>query len=282
MALTKNNPAAKFENPDDDNGEAGDQTQALSADERVAAQAAKNAARSAAAPAAAAPAAAAPAAASVSQSREVAAAPAANLAVSVMQHNPLAACKNALHVDYDTLTQIMVTNGNVALKETKELLGDHVGLEVISFQDQWVCSPGGDSKDEESKEFLKFSDDGVYVRGTDQLLTEAVKLARDAGYDKADVKKRMTLVGALIYPGRDKKGNVVDELQDELVQIDLAPRSKSNFEAYQVNAAFKVSRNLLDPQAALRVCMYAKVQSKGDNNWTDADFRPLVEADYLK
>ena len=282
MALTKPNAAPKFEAGDEgeETGAAGENTGTLTADERVAAQLAKNAAKEGAA--AAAPAATtAPAeeAAPASTQTAVAAVKPNAVAVNIMSHDPTASCENALRVDYNTLTQIMVTNGNVALKEGKELMGDHVGLEIISFQDQWVCSPGGDTQDDESLEFLKFSDDGKYVRGTDELLTDAVKKAQAAGYDKAKIAERMILVGALVYPGKDKKGNLLEELQDELVQIDLAPRSKGNFKAYRANVAFKVSRGLVDPAAALRVCMSAKVMSKGTMNWTDADFKLLTAED---
>ncbi len=286
MALTTNKATPKFENTGDegdgntvDNGaEAGAaETRTMSADERVAAQAAKNASRQSAAPEVKAedP---APAAAP-SASREVAAAKSNAVAKSIMSHDPTAALENALTVQYDTLTQIMVTNGNVVLREGKELMGDHVGLELISFQNHWVCSPGGKSNDDESKEFLKFSDDGKTVRDTGESLTEAVQRAKDAGYPEARIVERMILVGALVYPGKDKKGQRLDELQDELVQIDLAPRSMNNFKAFRANAAFKVSRGLLAPEAALRVCLYCKVMSKGDNNWTDADFKILTDAD---
>ena len=279
MALTKNtgttSAASRFETPDDDNTvDTGTETGTMSADERVAAALAAKGTKPAPAPAEE----AAPAA-TESASRAVAAPAATAVATTIMSKDPLAACEDALRVNYNDLTQIMVTNGNVALKEGKELLGDHVGLEIISFQNQWVCSPGGDTQDDESKEYLKFSDDGVYVKGTDQLLTDAVKLAVAAGYEKAKIAERLILVGALVYPGKDKKGNVIDELQDELVQIDLAPRSKAAFKAYRINAAFKVSKGLLDPQAALRVCMSAKVMSKGTMNWTDAEFKVLTDAD---
>lgn len=291
MPLVKNNNAAagnsKFEETGDtviDNdtgavvGEGAAEAGKLSADERVAAQLARNAEKAKEQVKEPEPAAASTAAPASTSTAVAPKAPSA-VANKIMDHDPFKACENALRVDYNTLTQIMVTNGNVALKEGKELMGDHVGLEILSFQAQWVMSPGGDSNDEEALEYLKYSDDGIHVRGSDQTLTEAKALAIAAGYDKASINERMILVGALVYPGKDKKGNLIEELQDELVQIDLAPRSKNNFTAYRANAAFKVSRGLLQPDAALRVCMTAAVKSKGNFNWTDAEFKALTDAD---
>lgn len=282
MALTKPQ-ANKFETPEDgdviENGSDTVETKTLTADERVAAAiAAKGAAAASAAKTVEEKVEAAPAA---SASREVAAAKPNAVATTVMSQDPLKDCENALRVNYNDLTQIMVTNGNVVLKEGKELLGDYVGLEIISFQDQTVCSPGGESGDEEAKEFLKFSDDGVTVRDTGELLTDALQAALTAGYEKARIVKRLILVGALVFPGKDKKGNVHEELRNELVQIDLAPRSLAAFKAYRINAAFKVSKGLLDPQSALRVRLGAKVMSKGSNNWTDAEFSVLQDADVV-
>jgi hypothetical protein len=257
MALI-NKDAPKFEATGDDTVDAVETAGAATA----------TASATASAPAAAAP---APAA---STSTAVAPATTSAVATSIMASDPTASLEDALRVDYDSLTAIMVTNGNVVPKASPtSLMGDHVGLELISFQNHWVCSPGGESKDEESKEFLKFSDDGKYVRGTNDLLTDAVAAAIAAGYPKAAIKERLILVGAMFYAGKDKKGQPNEELLGELVQIDLAPRSMGKFKAYRANAAYKVSKGQVQPEAARRVRLSAVPQSKGSNNWTDAEFR---------
>lgn len=278
MALTKPQ-TNKFETPEDgdviENGDAGTQagaeTKTLTADERVAAATAKKAAEQAAA-----------AAAAPSTSREVAAP--ANTAVStatanILTADPFKALENALKVDYNTLTQLQVNQGNVLLKESKETLGDYVVLEILSFQAQWVCSPGGDQNDDESKEFLKYSDDGIHVKGSDELLTDALAAAKSAGYNDARIAERQILVGALVFPGKNKKGEVHENLRDELIQIDLAPQSKNNFQAFRINAAFKASRNRITAEQARTVKMSTNVVTKGKNTWTNAEFSVATEED---
>jgi len=61
-------------------------------------------------------------------------------AVRTME-NPLGVLKNALTVDYNTLEQVIATNGNFMLRENDKVLGDQVDFEVLSFQDSWVVSP---------------------------------------------------------------------------------------------------------------------------------------------
>jgi hypothetical protein len=183
-----------------------------------------------------------------------------------MAADPFKALDNALKVDYNTLPRIMVTNGNVQNKENKKLMGDTVGFEIISIQKHWVLSPGGETKDEESLEFVRYSDDGKVSRDGEDM-ADCLEAAKEAGYAKAAIKERCILVGCLFDSGKLK------EMANELVQIDLAPNSKKNFEQYRITTAFKVGKGLMDPELANRVQIEAVVQSKNGNDWTEASFR---------
>lgn len=237
-------------------------TKALSADERVAAALAAKADK--AKPAEVEKVAAGPA---LSKSTEVAAPTSSSLAVRMAQVDPFTKMENAIKVDYNTLTRIMVTNGNIQNKDTKQLMGPEATIELISIQKHWVMSPGGDQKDEESLEYLKFSDDGITVRGTGQLMTEAQQIAVDASYEKARIVERLILVGMMIDAGK-----LASTMNGELVQMDLAPRSKDNFNRHRVSTAFRIGRELQEPKGAEVVKITCDVQSKGSNNWTDAVF----------
>jgi hypothetical protein len=270
MALVKNQEAASgksFEMEDSDVGgdTATETTHTMTADEKVAAQVAKNASR-AAGSAGTATGTPADAAQQTSTSTAVAASKPNDLVISMTKANPFTPLENAIHVDYNTLTRIMVTNGNVQNKETKALYGDSVELQLISFQKHHVVAPGGDSKDEESLNYLKFSDDGKTERETGRPLQEFVDAAIAAGYDQARIQERVILVGELV------KAAKACDIIGELVQIDLAPRSVRNFNTYQVNSAFKVAKGLLTAEQARRVKIVCDVQTKGSNNWTDAKF----------
>lgn len=196
-----------------------------------------------------------------------AAAASSSLAVKMSLADPFKALENAIHVDYNTLDRIMVTNGNVQNKETKGLMGDSCVLELISIQKHWVMSPGGLKEDEESLEFLKYSDDGKTVRDSGEPLVQYRDAAVAAGYKDARIVERLILVGMLVDAGK-----LQSTMEGALVQLDLAPRSKANFEKHRIGAAFRIGRGLQPREGAERVRITCDVQSKGTNNWTDALF----------
>ncbi len=277
MALNKNKPSFESDESELANGDTttierdnSTDTKVLSADEKVAAAIAAKAGK---------PAAVKEAvkedpkveqtetAATQSTSTAVAAPKPNSLAVTMAQVDPFTKMENAIKVDYNTLTNIMVTNGNVQNKDTKQLMGDSCVLELISIQKHWVMSPGGESKDKESLEFLKFSDDGVTVRGTGQLMTEAQELAVAAGYKKARINERRILVGMMVDAGK-----LSATMNGELVQMDLAPRSMANFHRHRVSTTFRIGKGLQTAEGAEVVKIGCDVKSENGNNWTDAIF----------
>lgn len=268
MALTKKAPQFENDESELDNSadtsaaDTGAETKALSADERVAAAAAAKAGKAKTEAAKEEPAAATP-----SASREVAAPAAGSLAVRMSAADPFKKLENAIHVDYNTLDRIMVNNGNVINKETKGLMGDTAVLELISIQKHWVMSPGGKSDDEESLAFLKYSDDGVTVRDTGEPLAKYRDLAIEAGYEQARIVERLILVGEMVDAGKQAA-----TMNGSLVQLDLAPRSKANFEKHRISTAYRVGKGLLAAEGAERVKITCDVQNKGPNTWTDALF----------
>lgn len=274
MALTKAKPQfesdeseldAGTETSTDTGADGGAETKTLSADERVAAAAAAKAGK--AKPEQKPEAAKEEPAAQPSASREVAAPAAGSLAVRMSAADPFKKLENAIHVDYNTLDRIMVNNGNVINKETKGLMGDTCVLELISIQKHWVMSPGGKSDDEESLAFLKYSDDGVTVRDSGEPLTKYRDLAVEAGYDQARIVERLILVGEVVDDGK-----LAGKMNGSLVQLDLAPRSKANFEKHRISTAYRVGKGLLPAEGAERVKITCDIQTKGPNTWTDALF----------
>ena len=261
MALTKN-PAPQFEAPEDTGNES-------AADARVRAALASKVNEAEPEPAAEE---AAPAAkAEPSKSTEVAtkAANAVVSASSIMKANPFEAIKNALHVNFDELQHIKVVSGNVQYRKGNRIMGESIVLELISFQDQFVMSPSAKKDDKEAINYLKFSDDGVHVKGTNELLTDWRERAIEAGYTDSKIVPRVILVGAVVDGGK------CPDLVNELVQLDLAPRSVSNFKTYQVNTAFRLGRGLIPSDVnPLLIRIKAVPQTKNGNDWTDAEFEP--------
>lgn len=258
MALKQNAETSgkNFEAPDDENGGEGVAAtgRAPTADERIAAQLAKEKA-SAPAPEQAA-----------AQTTAVAEKATGGAVVnSIAKANPYLALKNAIRVDYNTLPALMATNGNIQHKKTKKLMGDTIGLELISIQDHWVMSPGGESNDEESLKYLKYSDDGITTRDGESM-AEAVKAAKNAGYDKAAIKKRLILVGAIFDGGK------LPELVGEVVQVDCAPNTANNFNQHQISTAYKIGKNLVAADRALMLKLTADVKDERKMQWTEIVF----------
>ena len=262
MALNKNSAKPSFE---DDNSELGAEADAAAqkatptADERVAAALAAKAVKAVVVE---------EVAVEVKTKTVAVVAPAeGSLAVKMSQADPFKKLENSIRVDYNTLDRIQVTNGNIVNKETNGAMGETCTMELISIQKLWVMSPGGDTKDEESLEFLKYSDDGKVVQGTGEPLIDYLEAAKAAGYDKARIVERLILVGMLIDAGK-----LSATMNGTLVQLDCAPRSKSNFEKHRIGTAFGIGKGLQQAEGAEIVKITAELQAKGSNKWTDAVF----------
>lgn len=260
MALTKNTAAQSpaFEAPDDDAVDQGAASKP-SAQERLAAAAAAHAASKPS-----------------EESKSTAVAAPANTQVAKTRPmvNPLETLKDAFPVQWDTLRNMVVTNGNVMDKQTAKVLGDSIGLEILSFQDQWVVSPGVDG--DEAKEHVRYSDDGKTTTQGEDVDTY-LKQLKESGFPEAKKSERLILVGALIDIGVKGKKDLPD-LQDTLVQINMPPTSKATFKRYQLDQAFKIAKGFLEPEGAQRVRIDCNVQSKGQMSWTVADFSRYVAA----
>lgn len=257
MALNKNTPAPDYENGDEGSAE----TVALSPGERLkAAAAARAAEKEVAEPA--------PKSASESASRAVAPAAGTQVAKPTAMVNPLAPLKDAFFCEFDTLRSLKITNGNMVDNQTNKPLGDTVGLELLSYQDQWVVSPGVDG--DEGKEHVRYSHDGVTTSKGDDVKTYLAQLLA-SGYPKAAVSKRTVIAGSLFDIG-EKGRKALPELQDSLVQISLAPTTKSSFDRYTMDQAFKIGKGLIAADGAVRVKIECVPASKGDKDWTIGNF----------
>lgn len=179
--------------------------------------------------------------------------------------NVLEDLKNSLTVDYNTLANLQINQGNWLLREGKKMLGDVVDFELLSYQDQWVVSPGAEG--EEAAEFVRYSTDGITTSQGEDCKAYLASL-HDADYPKAEIKQRCVLVLNLLAVS--KKGN--EELLDSLYQVDLPPSSKSKFDAYRAQASFHVARGKKTPAQAVMIRSTVSAVTKGPNTWSVADF----------
>lgn len=178
------------------------------------------------------------------------------VAVARAPVSPFAELQNAYTVDYNTLDALMVSNGSFLMKEDAQDLGNAITMQLMSYQKSFVVSPGDDS--EQAKKLVKYSDDGAYTK--DGLnINDYLQELKSAGYSKAYKSERVVLVGALADPGK------LPALQDRLVQLDLAPTSKTLYDRYTIQAAFDIGRGKTTLEKSRNLRMTAKVTKNANN-----------------
>jgi hypothetical protein len=258
MALNKNTAAQTqspaFEAPDDDTVDQAAATRSA-AQERLAAAAAQHQATKPA---------------EESASREVAtkSPTAGQVAKTKPMVNPLETLKNAFPLEWDTLRNLMITNGNFVDKSTNRVLGTSMGIEILTFQDQWVIGTGTDG--DEGKENVRYSDDGVTTtKGED--VQAYLKQLKESGFPKASISERVVL-GFAITELSPKGKKEMPELEGTLAQISLPTTSKATFKRYQMDQAFKIGKGFVEPEGAQIVRVDCDVVTRGDMSWTVANF----------
>lgn len=158
--------------------------------------------------------------------------------------------KNAYTVSWDSLAAFQATQGRFQMKDTNANMGDEILFELMSWQDQYVVSPNDDTA---PKDTVKFSADGVTTN--DGLsCTEHLQNLKEMGYFKARIVQRYVLVGAILST---EKGD--GAFDGTLAQIDLSPKSKAQFDRYQIQAAFDIGKGKLTPADAVFLTMKTTV-----------------------
>ena len=175
--------------------------------------------------------------------------------------------KNALRVDYNTLTPLQVNQGNYLLKDSnKASIGDVIDFDLLSYQDNYVISPGAEGA--EALEFVRYSDDGITTTQGENVAQYLQQLQAE-GYSKAACKPRCVLVIDLLGSAKVPAGM---ELYGKLYQIDLAPSSKTKFDAYRHQTSYDVGKGKRTPEQAACIRSTVNTVTKGSKDWSVADF----------
>lgn len=264
MALSKNTnnaPAATFEKGDDESFGTDEQALKQAAQPSAAERAKQQADEHKAAQEKAAVAAEKP-----SEQRAVAASTGNKVAIPMAKANPFPAFENAFEVEFNTFPQVKASQGQFKLTDGEKKMGEVIGGELVSFQYQWMLSPG-DIDNVESKEFLRYSKDGKTAENGDNM-HEILQAAKEAGFKKANIQKRMLLVACLTHDGK-LEGTMVGKI----IQIDLSKSSVQNFLRHQANVAFQVQKGTLpaDFNPAL-LTLTATARSENKLDWTEVVF----------
>jgi hypothetical protein len=177
--------------------------------------------------------------------------------------DPFEDLEGKMSVRFDTLLALKATNGNLLQDQT--VLGDTVGMEILSTQKLFVISPGDD--DDEASKHVRYSDDGV-TTSQGENCKEYLEALTNAGYVNARMTERLVIVGDLFDAGKGKGG----PLEDELVQISLSPTSCTAFDRYKVNTAYRIYKGKESAEGSTRVRLTCKLQTKGKQTWTVVEF----------
>lgn len=154
--------------------------------------------------------------------------------------------KDALRVEWDTLTRVKFNTGQLIGDDGKLKFGEWIDFELLSFQDNWQISPGADTK--EASELARYSDDGVYIKGTAQTCVDYIKELNGLGYTNARLSKRLVLVLSVLDCEKD-----VDMEEGKLCQIDAPPTTLTRFEQYKNQCALDMAKGRADFAACIRI-----------------------------
>lgn len=169
--------------------------------------------------------------------------------------------ENALPaVDFGVLPRLKGSNGMVMDGDDAKL-GDEIQITLISFNDQYVITPGVDEK--EATKSVRYSLDGVTIDATGESVATYIQMLKDVeGFDKAEMKKYVELVGILNSSSKDS------EHLGNMVQVSLSPQSRKSFEAYRLQKSVKIRMGKDKEEGAEELTLRAVVKSMGNYTFT--------------
>jgi len=174
--------------------------------------------------------------------------------------------KDAMRVEWNTLHRLGCVQGNfVDLEANKAAIGSSLVLQLMNYQDNFQISPGTD--DPNDTQYVRYSDDGkTTTMGED--CAEYLRALKDSGYEDAKMGARVTLAGVIL----ECSGK--PEMVNRLVQMDLAPTSKTEFDRFRMQTGLEMQRGLKTEGDIETIKLSATLQTKGPNTWTVVKFSP--------
>lgn len=162
-------------------------------------------------------------------------------------------------VDFGTLPRLTGSNGNV-MDSDKKLLGDWVDLTAVSWNEQYVVSPGDDSA--EAKAMVRYSRDGKKIDETGEDVATYLESLRNEGYPKSSVKQYTEVIGIL------EKTAKKSDLVGSMVQISLSPQSRKAFKGYVIQRSVQVKMGRALEAGSEKLRFIAEVKQNGPNSYT--------------
>lgn len=169
--------------------------------------------------------------------------------------------ENALPpVDFGVLPRLKGSNGLIMDGDNAKL-GSKLQMTLISFNDQYVITPGSDEV--EATKLVRYSLDGLTIDSTGETVASYInKLKTVDGYPDADMKKYCELVGILNTAEKDS------EHVGNMVQISLSPQSRKSFEAYRLQRSVKIRMGREVEEGSEELTVTAVVKTMGNYTFT--------------
>lgn len=171
--------------------------------------------------------------------------------------------KDVFVVDYGTLPRVKADNGGFCDSEGQDL-GKIIKFQVMSFNSRWTVTPGDKAA---PIELLKFSLDGKTMDDGSGVTVSEHLADLKKNWPKARAAEYMELVVNLVEAEHNSA------LVGNLVQLQLSPSSKKEFENFQLQTSFKMAQGLLPATAANVVLATAKKATNANKeSWTKFTF----------
>ena len=172
------------------------------------------------------------------------------------------ALKNAIPVRFDDGLSVKVEQTGFYTRMGNKPLGREIKMELLSWQDNYVITPGSDSA---PKDMVRYSDDGKTCSdGTP--VAEHLEYLRSLGMTKAAVKERTVIVASL------EAAPEAPDLVDRVIQIDLSPKSRAAFSDYRLVAMNKQRKGRITADQAVMVSAKVVRATNGTNAYGVVEF----------
>ncbi len=170
-------------------------------------------------------------------------------------------------LDFNTFSRVTV--GLDGFSDDKQIdLGKEIRLELMSYNDRYVVSPGVDN--DEAKAFVRYSLDGVVIdSGEDagMLVADYLKNLKEVeGYKDASVKQYLNIVGFLTH-ANDAEIIPEDRI---IISLQVPPQSRAVFSRHQITMGVKVAQKIMAETNTL-VCRQHKAVN-GTTKYATIDF----------
>lgn len=211
--------------------------------------------------------------AEASTSTEVAVAATNSVAISKKFVGALSALENAIDpssLDFNTFPRVTVGLDGFSMDDGSDL-GKTIAIEVMSYNDRWVCAPGDDS--DESKKLVRYSLDGKFIDapGTDdhgrpcaEYITE---LKEVHGLTDAGLKKYLSVYGFMTYANDEE----IDEVERDIIALQVPPQSRALFTRHQITHGVKIQRKLVE-DSSMVWCRQEKKAGQGTKKFALINF----------